>query len=440
MNAILRSIALSAILASPVHAEQPWEKFREYPGPYHLGDEHISSWSPLIGSCMSIEFPSVHAGGQIGVTYEPYGLENAYIEFSSGDRFQLAPQRVLSGRRPNYWGDLTNQTFSSTQFLNGVTARMCAAFLEPGDLDDLMLRNVATWGQQPAPSAPVPQVRSSDTQTRSESAVYDIITGSRWTLRGSSGSCGIGTSDTHYQRFLPSDYYIVLDGREQRSDRLEVEYFRIDEAARTFEASYIYHNPALSLGYMLRLRFTGQLLDDGSMRLSRQERQIDFESRNSQNPRYNERTSPPEILYRCDALPERNLSFPDSSRILISVPEALDIVGLETCQQVFDASFENTASAAFLLFKLANGQWYTETHHTRYCENEMPSACPIFGGRVNTMRQVSIDPLILENVNNGCAISWAFNFEGRRAVVDVSGHNNCSDPFTTTVLECTGSP
>lgn len=150
MNVILRGIVLSALLASPVYAEQPWEKFREYPGPYHLGDEHIGSWSPLIGPCMSIEFPPVRTGGRIGVTYEPYGLENVYIEFSSGDRFVLPPQRVLSGRRPNYWGEPTNQTFSATQFLNGVTARICAAFLEPGDLDDFMLRNVATWGQQPA--------------------------------------------------------------------------------------------------------------------------------------------------------------------------------------------------------------------------------------------------------------------------------------------------
>jgi hypothetical protein len=148
VGAVLASLAAGTAASPSNHPAQDWEVHRGYLGPFHLGDESISSWSPLVGACVNIEFPFVRAGGKLGLTYEPYGLESAYIELPSGQRFILAPQTVYNGRRPNYWGDNTGFEFPLERDSAAGFGRICSDYVAPRDIDDLMIRNIQTWRQQ----------------------------------------------------------------------------------------------------------------------------------------------------------------------------------------------------------------------------------------------------------------------------------------------------
>lgn len=144
----------STLTASAEHDDPAWIVHREYPGPFHLGDENIGSWASLVGSCMDVTFPAVESGGKVQLLYEPYGVENAYLELDDGRRFSLAPQVVQSGTRPNYWGTREYIIIDVLQSSGSMSGRVCSDFLDPTDLDDLMLQNLATLGLPPATQVP----------------------------------------------------------------------------------------------------------------------------------------------------------------------------------------------------------------------------------------------------------------------------------------------
>ena len=267
---------------------------------------------------------------------------------------------------------------------------------------------------------------------------HALITESRWTLGGST-SCGIGELDTHYQRFLSHEYYNVIAGREYKSDETDLEYFRVDEDNRSFEASYIIYSRRITDHPTGILRFKGKLLPDGSMQVSQTRKVIDFNTLSAAVPRYNENTEPTRVVYRCDNLPTSAVGSSNASRTFIQVPDGLDFSDLGTCASVKNASFEGFPSAMFFIWMLVDGQWSGESKYTRHCVNNTPDACPLFEFSFNDILQVSSDPLTIETEARGCVNSWVFNFEGERAVVDVAGRGtNCGDPFSLVVLECSG--
>lgn len=139
----------STLTASAEHDDPAWIVHREYPGPFHLGDENISSWASLVGPCLDVTFPAVESGGKVQLSYEPYGVENAYLELDDGRRFSLAPQVVQSGTRPNYWGAREYIIIDVPQSSGSMSGRVCSDFLDPTDLDDLMLQNLTTLGLPP---------------------------------------------------------------------------------------------------------------------------------------------------------------------------------------------------------------------------------------------------------------------------------------------------
>ena len=140
--------ANDSYVVSQQTAEPVWTVYQSLLDPVHLGDEEIKNWTPLLGECLQIEFPSMRAGGKVGLTYEPYGLESAYVSLPWGESFILPTQEILSGRRPNYWGEQVGVSFDIFDDVGPAKAAICSNFLDPSDLDDLMLRNVQTWAFQ----------------------------------------------------------------------------------------------------------------------------------------------------------------------------------------------------------------------------------------------------------------------------------------------------
>jgi len=138
-------LILSVFLATtPIAsgAQAQWRLVTLHPGPYHLGDEEISSMSPLVGSCFSFELPKTTSGGSFAFKFEPYGLERAYFRFADGSRF-IPAQAILTGTRPNYWGESTTLTFELPP--GSSWGAICSDQIEPSDFDDFMFRNLEIW-------------------------------------------------------------------------------------------------------------------------------------------------------------------------------------------------------------------------------------------------------------------------------------------------------
>lgn len=142
-------VALVCLAGTPIFGQQSkemeWTRNFSLNGPIHIGDENIDSWAPLSGSCINIEFPAASQSSSYKLTYEPYGLESAHIVLEDGRRLELAAQIVVSGVRPNYWGEQAELRFDRSANNENFSGQLCADLVEQGDLDDFMLRNVTTW-------------------------------------------------------------------------------------------------------------------------------------------------------------------------------------------------------------------------------------------------------------------------------------------------------
>lgn len=142
-------VALVCLVGTPTFGQQAkeveWARSFSLIGPIHIGDENIDSWTPLSGLCISVEFPAGENSIKYKVTYEPYGLEKAYFALEDGRAFELPAQTVLSGKRPNYWGEQVELSFEAPPHNGNFSGRLCADLVDRNDFDDLMLRNLSTW-------------------------------------------------------------------------------------------------------------------------------------------------------------------------------------------------------------------------------------------------------------------------------------------------------
>lgn len=134
--------------AAVPNAQPQWRLVSSYAGPFHLGDEDVSSWPPLVGRCFSFELPAIVAGGTFAFTIEPYGLERAFFRFADGSEFDIPSQAVISGSRPNYWGESNGLSFDFPSGSLSEMVAICSDQLDASDYDDFMFRNLEVWTYQ----------------------------------------------------------------------------------------------------------------------------------------------------------------------------------------------------------------------------------------------------------------------------------------------------
>lgn len=128
--------------------QRNWEVIYNLPDILHLGDENIRDWQSLYGKCYEIALPTEPHTAEVAVTFEPYGLERLTVYGEDNQKIDIPPQRVLSGKRPNYWGERLQAVFPVRT--GGAFYRMalCAENLDNNDVDDLLLRNITGWAFQ----------------------------------------------------------------------------------------------------------------------------------------------------------------------------------------------------------------------------------------------------------------------------------------------------
>ena len=131
--------------AQTKRTEPSWAKLNSTPGPIHLGDERISAWTSLHGRCYAVSFPAQLSDSRIAITFEPYGVEKASAYDARGYSYSLPPQKVVSGRRPNYWGERQEIILQSGATVTDTEVLMCSEKIDDSDYDDLMIRNVTSW-------------------------------------------------------------------------------------------------------------------------------------------------------------------------------------------------------------------------------------------------------------------------------------------------------
>ena len=296
-------------------------------------------------------------------------------------------------------------------------------------------------GETPAPGkVPQPQAPSDQPAQPVDagSDTLNTVTETQWTLYGAP-SCGIGGEVTDYQRFLPTEYYNVITGTEYHADDMRVEYFRVDEARRRFEASYSTWVAMAPAHPWTITEYVGVLQADGSMELSTVIQQVDFDTVNDLVPRY-DTSREEETLWPCDNLPEASAGSDGATRVLVQVPDGLDPDAYDSCDAVFNAAFEGLDVPIMTVFEQVDGTWQAENFHTAHCEENSPNMCPLIGGEwTQNPREVSSNPLVLENTIDGCTSSYEFILEGRSGVANGSSRGDCAfggEPFTYAVIDC----
>ena len=131
--------------AQTKRTDPTWVKLNSIPGPIHLGDERINAWPSLHGRCYAVSFPAQLSDAKIAITFEPYGIEKANIYDGMGYSYNLSPQKVVSGKRPNYWGDRQEIILQSGATVTDTEVLICSEKIDGTDYDDLMIRNVTSW-------------------------------------------------------------------------------------------------------------------------------------------------------------------------------------------------------------------------------------------------------------------------------------------------------
>jgi len=407
----------------------------------HVGDEEISSWSPLYGSCVTITLPDVEQGDQVAFYYRPYGVENAQVSFMGMTRLMPAQRPQPGKKRPNYWGEMTRMDFTAPSAGSKPLIEVCAENVsetrQKVDFDDFMMTELvveriasahrtAPTTVAPTPTAPPPNAPGETLQ---------IITQTNWTLI-SSQSCGIGDKETDYQRFLTTEYYNVTGGREFHANDGEVNYFTVDEASRRFGAKYSTYTNLTNAPWNIST-YTGQLHDDGSLHIVHEFQQIDTGTMNAPRPNYSlERKE--YVLWPCDRLPKKTVAAPGAERVLISVAGAESSQDNLSCDALFAASFERSTSELITTLQKVNGVWQGKNNHSAKCEVTMPNLCPLFNKPwINTPRELAADPLVLRVDDGTCQSDYQFGFNGAMARVDVTYNTGCSrEPYSFYMMEC----
>lgn len=408
----------------------------------HVGDEEISSWSPLYGQCVTVNLPEVAQEDRVAFYYRPYGVENATVSFM-GMMQEMPTQRLRNGKkRPNYWGDQARINFTAPHATGNAEIKVCANNVSETsnklDYDDFMIMEIVveqrslTSSIPPAPAMTERPLPSSN----SPNETMKLITQTKWTLTSSTQSCGTGDTDTEYQRFLTTEYYNVIGGREYHANDGKVNYFYVDESARKFEAQYSTYTELTRSPWNFST-YSGQLQDDGSLRLIHEFQQIETATMNAPNPNYSlDRKE--HILWPCDGLPGQTVTADDAERVFISVNEGQTFQSMPSCDVLFETSFESSDSQFVQTLQKVGGIWQGKMSHSAKCEATMPALCASFNGPwVNTPSQISDDPLVLRVEDDKCQSGYEFVFDGTVARVDVTHDSTCSlEPYSFYVMEC----
>jgi hypothetical protein len=138
---------------SPPNAIEPEQKYETLyvtPGPLHLGDEEISGWPPLLGTCFEAEFIITHPIQRLFLTLKTYGLEiTAPIYLNNQKVAVLPPQLLMQARRarPNEWSKDQLIIIPIDNLANGLNKlRICTDLVVkpqfPGDKDDFLVNNL----------------------------------------------------------------------------------------------------------------------------------------------------------------------------------------------------------------------------------------------------------------------------------------------------------
>jgi hypothetical protein len=137
---------------SPIAIEpkQRFETLYLARGPFHLGDEELSGWPPLIGACFEADFIITHPIQRLLLRLETYGLEiTAPIYLNNQKVAVLPPQLIMrTGRgRPNEWSKDQLIDIPIENLVNGLNKfRICTDLVVksqfPGDKDDFQFRKL----------------------------------------------------------------------------------------------------------------------------------------------------------------------------------------------------------------------------------------------------------------------------------------------------------
>jgi hypothetical protein len=266
---------------------------------------------------------------------------------------------------------------------------------------------------------------------------YDAITGTQWSIRDNT-TCGTSGAYTDFQEFAPENYYLTLAGNRTQFDDPRVDYFRVDEASRSFEFRILTYLDFAPANPSSITEYRGQLLDDGSMALRMINQMIDFDTLDDLTPRYDE-TIEESVVWPCDNMPEITVGRDGSSRMIIRVPEHFNPSDFEGCTAIFEASLAELDSPILTVFEEVSGTWYGQNFSTANCEVSMPTMCTSIGGEwQQNPRVASTDPLTLQTTNNGCTSTMEFDFDGLRGTMSSTSSGDCTfgDPYSYTVIEC----
>ena len=131
--------------ASSQNNEEPsWQQIFSDNSVIHLGDENIRDWPTLHGRCYDLMLPKSEGATQLAITFEPYGLERVTV-YSAEGNFPVGSQEIMSGTRPNYWGQRIDIVLPVSAWVASYAVRICSETLDARDYDDLLLRNIKGW-------------------------------------------------------------------------------------------------------------------------------------------------------------------------------------------------------------------------------------------------------------------------------------------------------
>jgi hypothetical protein len=276
-----------------------------------------------------------------------------------------------------------------------------------------------------------------DTTSSRAGNTFEKITKTNWTLWDSS-NCGTAGKDINYQRFLPNEYYNVINGNTYRATNMTVQYFKVNEERKSFEAQYSTFTDIEPNHPWTIISYSGRLLSDGSMKLVQKNQQLDTTRLGSYPPKYSFKETT-NTVFSCSNIPKKSIFNKDAELVLVTVPASLSSLQFQNCQLLYDAVFEKSDQLLFTVKMRVDGKWTGENFHTAYCEKEKPELCSFIGGKYkNKIQEVSKKPLKLTTTTSGqCSITDTYMFEGRIAKVNTSLSGQCNfEPQNYTAILC----
>jgi uncharacterized protein len=141
-----------------------------------------------------------------------------------------------------------------------------------------------------------------DTTSSRAGNTFEKITKTNWTLWDWS-NCGTAGKDINYQRFLPNEYYNVINGNTNRATNMTVQYFEVNEERKSFEAQYSTFTDIEPNHPWTIISYSGRLLSDGSMKLVQKNQQLDTTRLGSYPPKYSLKETT-NIVFSCSNIPK----------------------------------------------------------------------------------------------------------------------------------------